>query len=329
MLLSRPLPLRTTSVWTGYHETRSIPIAVGRCTLSPIPYDQTRRIWVVSDQPIVSVGKVTFGADPVRAWTYRNTTDSTGHASAQIEFSEPVPDNIAPSVDVIGMPHPLAQGLMENPADLVWWILTTLAGRSIDYRDFYDARVLCSNAGLLVGGVLEDGAQTIRATITDILDSVGATWALGVPGVVRLYPQPVGIQITTISDISEFSAVTGMDALANRIILNFHRDWAVGDTLAAVTVDAPESQNEYGLITLAIDAPWLHDQAAAIALAQRLLDYRSRPVWKYTWRTGNPITPGVWVTVNHNYAPVSTAYILGCDYDLARNEAEIQAEAYA
>lgn len=329
MLLSRPIPLRTTSSWIGYHETRSIPIVIGRCITAPIPYDHERKIWVISDQPILGVDEVRFGADPVLAWTWRNTTDMVAHTIAQIEFSEPVPDGTVPSVKVRGLPDPITGGLLENPATLVWWILTRLAERNTNYHDFDDARIVFANAGLLVGGVLDDESQTVRRTISEILSSMGATWSLNIPGIIRPYP-PINSMPTLVArDISDFAATTDFDTIGTRIILNYDKDWAANDTLAAVTVDSSrESQEYYGLVPIDIAAPWLHDTAAATALALRWLWFHSRPLWKYSWKTRSALTPGIWVTVDCPYAPISTAYILGCDYDQARNEVEIQAEAY-
>jgi hypothetical protein len=61
------------------------------------------------------------------------------------------------------------------------------AGIALPAADWADFRRQCQQAGLTAGGHLNQ-IITIRAALTDLLESLGAVWSGGARGWARLWP---------------------------------------------------------------------------------------------------------------------------------------------
>lgn len=185
MLLSMPLPLRTTAAWGEFGEISPLPWAYGRCAVVPIPYTQDRTQYLVADHAILGVDGVSVaGEDAPFVW--RNSSDATGHAVALIELATAPKDGGALSVSLRGALHPTTGELLENPADIAWDVLRR-SGMTTPVADWREFRRQCSSAGLVCGGTFSS-IVTIRSALDDLLSSIGATWSAGARGWARLWP---------------------------------------------------------------------------------------------------------------------------------------------
>ena len=185
MLLSMPLPLRTTAVWGEFGEIQPLPWAYGRCDVVPVVYTQDRTQWLVADHAIAGVDGVRVGdADATFVW--RNAADSSGHAVALVELATAPESGAAISVALRGALHPRTGVLLENPADIAWDMLTR-SGIVTTESEWMAFRRQCTNAGLVCAGVFDE-IVTVRSALDDLLSSVGAVWSAGARGWARLWP---------------------------------------------------------------------------------------------------------------------------------------------
>jgi hypothetical protein len=289
---------------------------------------------VVSDYPVQGMDAVRVDDAATAAFRWWNGDDATGRAVAFLELGQALPDGARLAADVRGLPDPETGGLLENPADVARWILATYAGRAVARSAMDLFRTECWNAGLRVGGAIMDADQTIRACIDGLMRSVGAVWSGGMPGVAALYPtdRPADVPVTaTFGDSDDgFSASSSAGSLATILEVRFDFNHADKTFHGAVRAEAPAAIERFGRIEAVWDAGWLRDSAAAVALASRLLAYKSRATWRYTWRTPLAIVGGSWVVVDQRRAPVrGEAFVTGTERDMVKGDTAITAECPA
>lgn len=332
--LSDTLSLRTTAAWAEYETVEPIPVALGRVTMTPLRFNPAGTLWVLSDFPIMGVDAVRIDGVTTARFTFRNADDGTGQTVALLELGEALPNGAELSVDVRGLPDPETGGLLENPADVARWILRTYADRIITRAEMDSFRSDSANAGAFVSGLLRDDAQTIRACLDGLFRSVGAVWSGGMPGIAAMYPaarpadQPLAG--TFRDDDDGFTATASATSIATAIEVRFDYDFSADDFRGTVRAEATDAIDRFGRIDLAWDAGWLIYPSAAIELATRLLEYRARATWRFTWTTDREIVGGEWVSVLQRLAPVQgDAFVTGTERDFTRGEAKITAETPA
>lgn len=185
MLLSMPIPLRTTAVWGEFGDIQPLPWAYGRCSVVPVPYTQDRTQYLVADHAIAGVDSVLVGGSSV-AFSWRNAADSAGHAIALIQLATAPESGASVAASLRGALHPRTGVLLENPADIAWDFLNR-AGIVTAEATWMTFRRQCANAGLVCAGSFA-GVVTIRSAMDDLLSSVGAVWSAGARGWARLWP---------------------------------------------------------------------------------------------------------------------------------------------
>ena len=183
--LSMPLPLRTTIAWGEFLDVEPLPWVYGRCAVTPIAYNAGKTEWCVADHAIAGVDSVTV-ADADTGFTWRNSSDATGHPIALIELATAPADNGAVAVNLRGAVNESTGELLENPADVARDILRR-SGIDLPAADWAEFRRQCSAGGLTVAGSLGQ-IITIRAALADLLNSIGAVWSGGARGWARLWP---------------------------------------------------------------------------------------------------------------------------------------------
>ncbi len=183
--LSMPLPLRTTVAWGEFLDVQPLPWVYGRCAVTPIAYNAVKTQWCVADHAIAGVDAVAV-ADVDAAFTWRNSSDATGHPVALVELAAAPKDNGLVAVTLRGAVNGDTGELLENPADIARDILLR-AGIALPAADWADFRRQCQQAGLTAGGSLGQ-IVTIRAALSDLLESLGAVWGGGARGWARLWP---------------------------------------------------------------------------------------------------------------------------------------------
>jgi len=186
--LSDPVPLRNSTVWGQFISPVPLPVGYGPLTITPIPYDNTGRVFFLLDHAIQAVDGLSRDGVTDTQYTLENTVDPTGHAVSLLRLATPAAAKETLVVTVRGRMHPEFGELLENPADIVWDLLANVCGLPVAYCDLDAFRAECRDCGIKLRGLLESDTITIRAQIDEILASCGGVWSGGMPGIARLYP---------------------------------------------------------------------------------------------------------------------------------------------
>ena len=328
--LIEDVPLRTTAVWERRETVQALPLPFGRCTLTPIRYSADGRFWLVADGTIQRIEEVRKGADlyPPGRWALVNRTDDAGHAVALLEIQDyPLEEGEALSVTLDGLTHPSAGYLLENPADVIWYLLDQVAGIATPAAQLAEFRAECAAAGLTVGLVVTGGS--LRGVIGQVCDSVGALWSDALPGVARLYPAaldsaPLWASFTGtvgaggLLDALAFSADYARTEVFTRLQLDFDYDDAANTFRQSVTVQADSLAREaFGERATTVQARGVRSLRAAEDLAHRLLGYLARPQWEVEFQAQTSdrqplaaLVPGVVVALDAPGCPLTGRQVL-------------------
>lgn len=305
--LSATLPLRTTAALGRYSTVQTIPWAYGRVTLTPAPYDRFGAEWVI-DHPIAGLDAATRDDIPTQAVAWRNDIDPTGRPVAIITLAEPLAAGERLAVTVRGRIDAQTGALITNPADVVYDVLTQLAGSTIERSNLDWFRADCTAAGLVIAGVLDDRAMTIRALLAQILGSVAAEWSGGMPGFARLWPRPGPRPVRDIpADKMDPPTVTSDAAdlvTSVRVLAGFN--WATRTPSVVVPLVCAAAVERYGDIPAELDARWLPDARSADEVGRRWLARRCRPEWSGTLGVHTDyrrVRAGDDVTLDHPHLP--------------------------
>lgn len=321
--LSNPLPLRSSAAWGGFGDVSALPIVYGRATLAPVQYSQDRRVWLVADHPIQGVDAVRRDDVASADWTWRNVVDPVGQPVAVIELALPLADGERLAVDVRGRVHPTRGHLLTAPAEILWDLLTNVAGMNTAEAELFALRA--DLAGVEIGGVINDPLMTTRSQIDRIMASAGAAWSAGMPGLACAWP-PVDQDDAALVTVDRLSAsdlapVVGDGGICTVLRVLFDFDWSSGKHRQAVQIESPSAIRVYGRIEREYDAGWLHSSRLADALGRAHLSWLARPVWTVSWRAdiGAGLRPGDWVEITHPGSPVrGRLRLTRADLDLDR-----------
>lgn len=320
--LTGALPLRTTAVWDAYREAQPIPHRYGETAGALLQYSSDRRIFVWADHAVAGIDTVLVSGQQVSNWQHRNGTDSTGHAVALVEFDGPVDEGA--ELIARGRGKTANGRLMTNPADVVLDILNTLAERGVPAARLDDFRAACQLSGLELGGSIE-AADTVRAVITGLCNSIGAVWADDARGLCHLWPV-AELTATTGTLPGQIDCDASADAadLVNDITLRYQFEG--GSPRAAVQLDAPDWVLRHGRRTRIIDAPWIASSRVATDVATRLLQQHARPQWSVTLSGIEQIVRvGEVVPIDHAVlSSAATGMVLGREYDLRTQQTQLR-----
>ena len=295
--LSDPVPLRDTSVWPGYDAITILPRIYGRADVTPIRYSESGTLYVLADHPIAGVDAVTLDGKPAD-YRWRNGADLTGHPVAFLELAR-APDTSAQRVATV-------RGLSGNPAD----ILADLDTRAVAP----DFAIHCRNAGLMLGGVLQERI-TIRSALEFVLHQVGAVGSMGLPGFAVPFPPaengPIQVDLQAL-DFADWAAECGLESLTTRLSVTFDVD-AQGKAQQSLVLEAPDAIRRHGERTGELALPWVREARQALATATAFLQWRTRPLWTVQGSLGlkyRSLHPGGWITLTHPRLPQSGLYVL-------------------
>ena len=187
--LSDPVPLRSSTAWGQFVSPVPLPVGYGRITITPIPYDNTGRLFFLLDHAVQAVEGVTRDDVADTQYTLENTIDGEGHAISLLRLARPAATNEKIAVILRARMHPVTGELLTNPADILWDLLANVCGLTVEYGDLDTFRSRCLDIGIQLHGVLESDSITIRAQIDEIMASCGGVWSGGMPGLARIYPE--------------------------------------------------------------------------------------------------------------------------------------------
>lgn len=319
--LSDRLPLRTSAVWGGWRDVRTLPWGWGRVTLTPIQYSDDQRVFLLLDHPIAGVDEVRRDDAPVTAWAWRNGLDSTGRAVSFLELAEPLAAGERLAVRLRGRLHPGTGELLQSPAQIVHDLLANLAGLPVQWADLDDWRA--ETEGVTLGGLLDSGDISIRAAVDAVVQSAGGAWSSAMPGVAMTWPPlpdeaapAAGVHPLSAHQLQASASAGGLYTVL-RVLYDW--DYAAGRYGRAIQLQAPEALAEHGRLELEWPAPWLRSPRHAQALGQRMLAWLARPRWRVSWQSAFADAPtGAWVEMRHPLSPVQGRHrLLHATLDLA------------
>lgn len=306
-LLTAAIPLRQSTLWGSFREAVAIPHRYGETSGALIQYDDARTQFVWADHASAGIDAVAVEGQDVGGWVWENTTDSTGHAITRVTFAQPQDEGVTIIATGRAKLHPTAGGLMTNPADVVWDILSNIAGQGVSLSLFSAFRRECEREGLFVGGSIET-ADSTQSIVRAVCESVGAVYCADMPGVCRLWPGgaqgPARLSLRT----GDATANATVDDLANDLTMQYA--YADNSPLASVQLEAPDSIAEYQRRSVILEARWLTSARVALSVGKRLLEQRARPVWLIEFITNRAIAVGDTVNLNHASLPAAGDHVV-------------------
>lgn len=303
--LTAALPLRDATAWGGYREAVSIPHRYGACSGALIQYDEARTQFVWADHPVQSIDAVLLNGLPVGDWEARTVTDATGRAMAVVVFGASQDEGVSLVARGRGKQHPRTGQPLTNPADVVWDVLASIAGRDINEGQLASFRVACDAARLELAGSIE-ARDTVLSVVRSICAAIGATYCPDDPALCRLWPGgEAGPALTIVRDGS-VSAACSIADLVNDLTIQFAPE--AGQPRGAIQLESPDSIARHGRRPEVIVAPWIGSARVALAVAERLLQHSARPQWTIQATVRRPLRPGQGVQLDHPALPTSGIY---------------------
>lgn len=305
--ITAEIPLRDATEWAGYRDAAPIPLRFGRCGGEALQYDDTRTRFVWNGVPSASVDVVMAGGQRVTNWTWRNAPDSTGKPVTFIEFAEPVAEGLAVVARGRAALHPLHGGLLENPADVLWFVLAYVGG--IDLPVARLATFRQQAGGLPVGGSIEQRDQ-LYTIARSICDSIGAICSPDMHGFARLWPEFDGAASAVVTGDDDVTVDCRTESSTIITDLTLWYAFEAGQPRGAVeyrTVRTPPT----GRRTDKLDMPWITSSRVASLVCQRLLRLRARPQYAINVRDfRGELRLGQAVELAHPLIPVTGTHVV-------------------
>jgi hypothetical protein len=304
--ITAELPLRDTTEWAGYRNAQPIPVRVGSCGGEALQYDATRTKFVWNGYPSVGIHTVLVGDQRVTNWRWFNAPDDAGVPVTFIVFSEPVAEGLVVMARGRAAVHPVRGGLIENPADVIWFFVSHIGGVDLPLTRLAAFRQ--QTIDLPIGGSVET-AQQLYAIARSICDSVAAICSPDMLGFARLWPEFEGAAVATIGD-SDVTVESKMDL--DDVVTDLTLWYAFESVrpLGAVeyrTVRTPPA----GRRTKKLDAPWITSSRVASLVCQRRLRMLSRRQYVVSVRDARgDLRLGQSVAFAHGLIPVTGAHAL-------------------
>jgi len=332
MRLTDKIPLRTSADLGAYTEIYTLPRVLGQTAITPVRYDASGHLWLLSDGVIEGVDRVEMDGAPISAWSLQIGADDGGHPVSVLETQAQVTDPGKLRVSLRGELHPRTGQRLERP-DLQLEFIAQLAGLGLEPGQFDDLRAHCETAGLKTAGVLDDHTQTVQHWMDAVARGAGLAWSLEFPGIGLPWPQaPDADTVATLdaADSPRLGATAAARDLCTRLELEYAYDPSRNDRRAVLVLRAPTAIDRYGEITRRITADWLQDARAALAYGTRYLEYYARPLWTLTASAPiSTVAPGQSVAIDHPLSPVTAGRLTERTRDAGGETWVLQAPAGA
>lgn len=281
MIGSEPLPLRLTTAWGGYRKAEVIPERYGVTGGSALQYDQQRTIFVWANHAVLAIDSVTIlGIDPGGWQPLLGFVDVAGHPVSGVQFGAPVSEGSDVVIRGRGKLHPETGALMDNPADVLYDVLVTIGGGTLQQTRLDAFRAECASRSLRVGSSLTqaDSAQTVARAIAE---SLGASYSADARLAAFLNPggvaQPARVSA---ADSAGLQLEAEVADLVNDLTVEF--DFQDGEPRQTIRLRAPASVARYGSRPKTLSARWITDARVALDVGTRLLQHGARPRWGVT-----------------------------------------------
>jgi hypothetical protein len=328
LLLSEKLPLRTTRMLGDYAEDQVLPHRLGDLRAAPFPLIRLANDeWFVADHPMTVTG-VQIDKVPITGFDAPLRSDSQGNTWTVVRLAAPAPTDAAVSATGIGKLDPVTGNLIENPAELMQYVLK-LAGRS---EIFPRLRAEAAEAGLRLAGSL-DSVQPIRAWLDEIAYSAGAIWT---QQDARLYPTTV-----VKGPVTELDKLSALDIAVTSVlddtadILRVSYDWNAAEGKPQHYVELSANPQRFGGVTAEIVLKWLRQPANAESVGRRILQRMAGIRYNVAHATNRvDLRPCAWTKlVAHPQWPIDGAdpvlMVIAVDVTPFTKTAQVQSEVIA
>ena len=288
LLLSEDVPLRTTQDLGDFAEKTPLPQRFGDLTDTPFKLIRLTDVkFVASDHLMEITGAFTNKAPTLDYQSYTESDDK-GHTWQVVEFGTPVPEGDEASAVGRGRRNPKTGALIENPADIMEFMLR-LCGRT---ETFSRLKAEASVAGVVLAGSVTE-IKSIRATLDDIAYSAGAIWT---PQDARLYPVVEAVPpLTVLTKMNAQDITAEIDVLDTADIL--HLSYAFSDSLGKPLkfIELTASPQLYGGVVQEIVLSWIGSSRVAESVGRRWLHRSAGDRRSVSLSSGETaLRPGSW-----------------------------------
>lgn len=307
-----PLPMRTAAALGEFQQASVLPIVYGIATVAPVQISSDGRQWLLADHAIAGVDGVWAGATKLGAWSWRNTLDDSGHTIAMLETQSAFQQG-ALSVTMRGAMHPATGALLDTPDAILWHLLTTLGGLTLDAGALDDLRAWCADTGVKVGGVLSGSSLTLQSAADLICEGCGLAWSPLSRGLAQPWPPIEADAITTVTRVRSPVLRATADGRNRVTHLDVSYDWddAAGEYRGTMTLAALDVVEDLGReVRQSLSLPWLRSARDVLEHASRRLAWLARITWEITAAQPRGIAlEGDWAQIDHPYSPLSSGII--------------------
>ena len=328
VLLSENLPLRTTRILGDFAEDQVLPYRFGDLRNTRFRLIQLNdSTWFAADHPM-AITDVYIDDELTSGWAATIESDTTGHSYTIVRLAAPAPPDAKVSASGIGHRDPVSGNIIENPADLMEFILR-MAGRS---ETFPLLRAECAANDIRLAGSV-DRLQSVLSWLDEIAGSAGAIW---IPEAACLYP--IVYSRGYIEQLDRFSASdldveSALDDTADVLHLGYDYNDATGKSGQFVELTA--SPRRFGGYVQELSMRWLRSSANAESVGRRLLQRLAGERYSVAHGTDQrQLRPCTWTRIaNHPDWPIPggdpTAMVLGVEVDYETGQAEVTSEVIA
>lgn len=295
MLLSNPIPLRTSEAINAFRQTAPLPWWYGDMSNSPQAVVQLSDTeFLVADHAMTVTG-VQIDGQAVQGYGWGTATDSTGVTYTVVTLSAPLPTGAQITVTGRGLAHARTGELIENPADVLESILTRSAYviTANLANGLYQLRSQCAAEGLKIAGRVAF-AVTLRETINGIMRSIGGGWS---SSNFWLYPSTEALQTLSSASAERLpGCIVGalaatIDQSFDTLQVKFDDQSYAAAHRQSLTLRARPSLG-VGNKTVTLLAPWLRSTHAATQVAKRILTRASGAAYVVSIQA-EPVLPPV------------------------------------
>jgi hypothetical protein len=295
MLLSNPIPLRTSEAINAFRETAPLPWWYGDLRNSPQAVVQLSDAEFLAADHAMQITGVQIDGQNVQGFSSGTRTDAQGVTYTVITLSAPLPTGAQITATGLGLAHARTGELIENPADVLESLFTR-SGYTVTANlthGLYQLRSQCAAEGLKIGGRVAF-AVTLRETINGIMRSIAGGWC---SSNFWLYPSTAALATLPATAAERLpgcivgALVATLDQTFSRLQIKFDDQSYAAAHRQSLTLRARPSLGE-GNKTVTLFAPWLRSSHAATQVARRILTRASGAAYVVTIQAA-PVTPPV------------------------------------
>lgn len=262
-LLSEPLPMRTTRDLGDFADDAPIPYRLGDLRGARFPLLRlTDMEFLVAGHPL-DVEEVFVDGESTLAWEPALRIDDAGNRWQVVVFGAPIGTDAKVSATGQGDRDPDTGALIENPADLMEYVLRLAGIEGI----FPALRAQAAAEGIRLAGSITE-PRTVRAWLDEIAYSAGAVWT---PEDATLYPGSTGPVVDLTAAVAGGMDDPTAELADSADVLRVAYDRSDAATRAQAHLELTASPQRFGGVVAEVELPWVRVAANAESIGRRIL----------------------------------------------------------